>query len=126
MPYPRPPHTIELTIPHVLTDAQFEELEDLTFLHFENTLEAWPISLRITSQLNELCASPSSSSDDDDTSDPGSSISQVGAPPPPPLELVKHETTTISVSTSKEWDAVSEEAVRTIVRNILVEIMGGG
>lgn len=43
-------------------------------------------------------------------------------------KTTKSETTTtkISVSTSKEWDPASEEAVRRIVRNILVEIMGGG
>lgn len=38
----------------------------------------------------------------------------------------KSETTRISVSTSKEWDPASEEAVRRIVRNVLIEIMGGG
>lgn len=34
--------TIELVIPHLLTDSQFEMLEDLTFMHFEGTLGKSP------------------------------------------------------------------------------------
>ncbi|OXG45246.1 hypothetical protein C359_00518 [Cryptococcus neoformans Bt120] len=54
MPYPRPSHTIQLVIPHLLTDSQFEMLKDLTFMHFEGTLEAWPISLKIITELTNL------------------------------------------------------------------------
>ncbi|KIR37575.1 hypothetical protein I307_06345 [Cryptococcus deuterogattii 99/473] len=140
MPYPRPPHTIELVIPHLLTDSQFEMLEDLTFMHFEGTLEAWPISLKIITELYECITLPL----------PPAAAASPEMPPcrPPPSKdeyhtkgegeaeqlegrggkTTKSETTTtkISVSTSKEWDPASEEAVRRIVRNILVEIMGGG
>ncbi|WVQ78174.1 hypothetical protein IAT38_000257 [Cryptococcus sp. DSM 104549] len=151
MPYPRPPHSIELKIPHVLTDAQLEQLEDLTFLHFEKTLEAWPISLKITTELNEtpipLPPAPAplpapSPPPADDASDPGTSVSARGSQPPPAptaaasapppelevieLEVEKTECTTISVATSTEWGAADEESIRAIVRNILVEIMGGG
>ncbi|WVQ98571.1 hypothetical protein IAU59_005698 [Kwoniella sp. CBS 9459] len=125
MPAPRPPHTIELTIPHVLTDDQFDELEDLTFLHFEETLAAWPISLKITSTLIEKPSddsSSSSSSGSDSGSDAGGGGGAGGGEP----EYVKTETTVISVATSSEWDAASEERIRAVVRNILVEIMGGG
>ncbi|ODN99293.1 hypothetical protein I350_07459 [Cryptococcus amylolentus CBS 6273] len=138
MPNPRPAHTIELTIGHVLTDSQFEELEDLTFLHFEGDAEAWPISLKIVSEFNQttfipapppIPASPSSSMSSTGSRPPSDS----GSPPPPAsgggddLEpVVNKKTTTISVAVSREWDPASEEAVRTIVRNILMEIMGGG
>ncbi|OCF35349.1 hypothetical protein I317_07189 [Kwoniella heveanensis CBS 569] len=117
MPAPRPPHTIELTIPHVLTDDQFDELEDLTFLHFEETLAAWPISLKITSTLIEKPSDDSSSSSSSSGSDAGGDGE---------VEYIKTETTVISVATSSEWDVASEERIRAIVRNILVEIMGGG
>ncbi|WVF72360.1 hypothetical protein IAT40_007175 [Kwoniella sp. CBS 6097] len=120
MPAPRPPHTIELTIPHVLTDDQFDELEDLTFLHFEETLAAWPISLKITSTLIEK---PSEDSDSSSSSSSSGSGSDAGGGEP---EYVKAESTVISVATSSEWDVASEERIRAIVRNILVEIMGGG
>ncbi|WVQ71384.1 hypothetical protein IAR50_000915 [Cryptococcus sp. DSM 104548] len=134
MPYPRPSHTIELTISHVLTDSQFEELEDLTFLHFEGDPEAWPISLKIVTEFNQttfipappaLPPSPSSSISSTGSRPPSNS----GSPPPPGENLepvVNKKTTTISVAVSREWDPASEEAVRAIVRNILMEIMGGG
>lgn len=148
-------------------------LEDLTFMHFESTLgkslsssfpskeggmwktgkrrkelkekqqEAWPISLKIITELYERITLPTL---------PPASPETPPCPPPSKDEChttkvegeaeqredgggkAKSETTTtttttttkISVSTSKEWDPASEEAVRRIVRNILVEIMGGG
>ncbi|KAK6902651.1 hypothetical protein I203_107909 [Kwoniella mangroviensis CBS 8507] len=103
MPAPRPPHSIELTIPHVLTQDQFDELEDLTFLHFEENDDAWPISLKITSELSETIPEED-----------------------PEGDMVKVETTTISIATSVEWNVENEEKMRSIVRGLLVEIMGGG
>lgn len=95
--------------------------------------EAWPISLKIITELYECITLPL----------PPAAAASPEMPPcrPPPSKdechtkgeggggkTTKSETTTtkISVSTSKEWDPASEEAVRRIVRNILVEIMGGG
>ncbi|WWC85223.1 uncharacterized protein L201_000082 [Kwoniella dendrophila CBS 6074] len=104
MPAPRPPHSIELTIPHVLTQDQFDELEDLCFLHFEESDDAWPISLKITSELSETLPEDAGPED----------------------ELIKTEITKINIATSSEWNVTSEEKIRSIVRNILVEIMGGG
>ncbi|WVR04969.1 hypothetical protein IAU60_001981 [Kwoniella sp. DSM 27419] len=110
MPAPRPPHIIEFTVPHVLTADQFDELEDLTFMQFETAHAAWPISLKITSTLLETFPDAS-----EETKDP----SRADTP-------VKVESTVISVATSSEWDVVSEERIRGIIRNILVEIVGGG
>ncbi|KAK8870020.1 hypothetical protein IAR55_000590 [Kwoniella newhampshirensis] len=125
MPYPRPSHTIELTIPHILTDVQFDELEDLAFHQFEDKLDAWPISLKITSSLEESSTSTTTtSSTDHDPSTPpdeGSpSADGEGG------DVKRNETTTISIATSTEWDVESEEKVREIVRKLLIEIMGGG
>ncbi|KAE8537591.1 hypothetical protein D1P53_006299 [Cryptococcus gattii VGV] len=172
MSYPRPPHTIELVIPHLLTDSQFEMLEDLTFMHFESTLgkslrllfpprkggmwktgkrrkeltekqqEAWPISLKIITELYERITLPlaaAAASPDTPPSAPpskgechttkveGEADQREGGGGKTKSETTTTTTTTkISVSTSKEWDPANEEAVRRIVRNILVEIMGGG
>ncbi|OWZ62165.1 hypothetical protein AYX14_06945 [Cryptococcus neoformans] len=131
MPYPRPSHTIQLVIPHLLTDSQFEMLEDLTFMHFEGTLEAWPISLKIITELYESIPLPAPHPHPHSTHAPSAPPSEDESPTEeePPQgreEKKKSETTRISVSTSKEWDPASEEAVRRIVRNVLVEIMGGG
>ncbi|AFR93027.1 hypothetical protein C343_00910 [Cryptococcus neoformans C23] len=135
MPYPRPSHTIQLVIPHLLTDSQFEMLKDLTFMHFEGTLEAWPISLKIITELYESIPLPAPHPH----SHPHPHSIHTPYAPPSEDELPteeeqqqgreekkKSETTRISVSTSKEWDPASEEAVRRIVRNVLIEIMGGG
>ncbi|WWC61411.1 uncharacterized protein I303_103994 [Kwoniella dejecticola CBS 10117] len=111
MPAPRPPHSIELSIPHVLTQDQFDELEDLTFLHFEEAEDAWPISLKITSELLEAFSGPNP---EDDREGQGQG------------EMVKTESTIISIATSREWDVENEEKMRQIVRNLLVEILGGG
>ncbi|OWT41626.1 hypothetical protein C362_00628 [Cryptococcus neoformans Bt1] len=134
MPYPRPSHTIQLVIPHLLTDSQFEMLEDLTFMHFEGTLEAWPISLKIITELYESiplsAPHPHSHPHPHSTHAPYAPPSEDESPteeePPQGRKKKKSETTRISVSTSKEWDPASEEAVRRIVRNVLIEIMGGG
>lgn len=98
---------------------------------------AWPISLKIITELYECITLPLAAA--------AASPETPRCPPPSKDEChtkgedeqreggggkAKSETTTtttkISVSTSKEWDPASEEAVRRIVRNILVEIMGGG
>ncbi|OXC64390.1 hypothetical protein AYX13_06207 [Cryptococcus neoformans] len=135
MPYPRPSHTIQLVIPHLLTDSQFEMLEDLTFMHFEATLEAWPISLKIITELYESIplsaphrhSHPHPHSTHTPYAPPSEDESPTEEEPPQGREeKKKSETTRISVSTSKEWDPASEEAVRRIVRNVLIEIMGGG
>lgn len=125
MPYPRPPHTIQLVIPHLLTDSQFEMVEDLTFMHFESTLEAWPISLKIITELNESIPlpAPAPHSSPPSSKEPHTTNHKEEAEGQRESETT---TTRISVSTSKEWDPASEEAVRRIVRNILVEILGGG
>lgn len=92
------------------------------------TKEAWPISLKIITELNESIplpapaphSSPPSSKEPHTTNHKEEEAEQ--------QQQRESETTTtrISVSTSKEWDPASEEAVRRIVRNILVEILGGG
>ena len=148
-----PWQTIQLVIPHLLTDSQFEMLKDLTFMHFEGTLgtipfplsflcryswettEAWPISLKIITELYESIPLPAPHPH----SHPHPHSIHTPYAPPSEDELPteeeqqqgreekkKSETTRISVSTSKEWDPASEEAVRRIVRNVLIEIMGGG
>ncbi|WWC69713.1 uncharacterized protein I206_103656 [Kwoniella pini CBS 10737] len=109
MPAPRPPHSFEITIPHILTQDQFDEIEDLTFLHFEEFEDAWPISLKITSEYNE--SFPNQENDLDEISE---------------IELIKTESTIINISTSKEWNIENEEKIRNIIRNLLIEIMGGG
>ncbi|WWD15699.1 hypothetical protein CI109_100121 [Kwoniella shandongensis] len=125
MPYPRPSHTIELTIPHILSDVQFDELEDLAFHQFEDKLDAWPISLKITSSLEESSNSTTTPPTDGSpsftsTSTPGDGADTAHG------STRRTERTTISIATSTEWDVESEEKVREIVRNLLIEIMGGG